>query len=36
MLLEVHNMDILLCCFAAGMYVCICLVAGINQRVFRN
>ena len=46
MLLEVQwencyttmNMDIQLCCFLAGiyMYVCICLVARINQRVFRN
>ena len=32
-----HNMDIQFCCFLAGiyiiMYVCICLVARINQRV---
>ena len=35
-----HNMDIQLCCFLAGiyyvLYVCICLVARINQRIFRN
>ena len=32
-----HNMDIQLCCFLAGIYVCVhCLVARINQRVFRN
>ena len=34
MLLEVHNMDIQLCCFLARIYIC--LVGRINQPVFIN